>query len=133
MQYTYKKKGLKKWLIATACLDLTIEELKGFGLEPSRLESVEEWIDWSKKALSRRQDDLNDVNDDDLKRWYAFYRREFNAKWGNLDQKIDKRTGAKHSKYDDIFKDMSKEEIEKWIAESDLHRQMKKKLRIKYL
>ena len=133
MPYTYKKKGLKKWLIATACLDLTIEELKGFGLEPSRLESVEEWIDWSKKALSRRQDDLNDVSDDDLKRWYAFYRREFNAKWGNLDQKIDKRCGEKSSKYDDKFRGKSKEEIADIIDHLDVSRGRKSQLRKRWL
>jgi hypothetical protein len=50
-----------------------------------------------------------------------------------VDEKIDKRTGRKSSKYDDIFKGMDKNQIAEWISNSDLHRQMKKKLRTKYL
>lgn len=131
--YDYKKKGLKKWLICTACLDLTIEELKGFGLEPSRLETMEEWIDWSKKALSRRQDDLNDVSDEDLKRWWLDYRRAYNTKWGNLDQKIDKRCGEKTSKYDDVFRGKTKEEIADIIDNLEVSRGRKSQLRKRWL
>ena len=81
-------------------------------------------------TTSTRRTDLDDETDDDLRRWWKDYQREFNSKWGSMEAKIDRRAG---SKYDDLFKDMTKEEISKWIAESDLHRQMKKKLRRRYL
>lgn len=132
--YTYRKRGLKKWLICTACLDLTMEELEGFGLlEPTRLETMEDWVEWCKNSLASRQDDLNDVSDDDLRRWWKDYQRTFNSKWGSLEQKIDKRTGAKHSKYDDLFKDKTKDEIADLIDSMDISRGRKSQLRNEWL
>lgn len=131
--YTYRKKGLKKWLISVANIDLSVEELAFYGFEPKRLKDADEWVNWCMETLNARQDDLNDVSKEELKKWYPDYRREYNAKWGNVDVKIDKRTGRKSSKYDEVFKGMAKNQIAEWIASSDLHRQMKKKLREKYL
>lgn len=129
--YTYRKRGLKKWLICTACLDLTMEELKGFGLlEPTRLETMEDWVEWCKNSLASRQDDLNDVSDDDLRRWWKDYQREFNSKWGSMESKIDKRAG---SKYDDMFRDKSKEEISAIISTLDISRGRKSQLRKRWL
>lgn len=129
--YTYRKRGLKKWLICTACLDLTMEELKGFGLlEPTRLETMKEWVEWCRNSLASRQDDLNDVSDDDLRRWWKDYQREFNSKWGSMESKIDKRAG---SKYDDMFRDKSKEEISAIISTLDISRGRKSQLRKRWL
>lgn len=76
---------------------------------------MEEWIDWSKKALSRRQDDLNDVSDEDLKRWWLDYRRAYNTKWGVSDGHIRKTKSS--SKWTRLFQNKTKEEIEEMIAQ----------------
>lgn len=103
LEYTYKKKGLKKWLISTACLDCTIEELKGFGLEPVRMEDEQKWIDWCRNALTRREDDFNDVEESDLRRWWKDYQREYNAKYGDMDGRIQKEHKAHKSKWNQVF------------------------------
>lgn len=128
--YIYRKKGLKKWLIGVACLDLPMEELMEYGFEPTKLIDEQEWVNWCKETLNQREGDLNDVSDDELARWYRDYRSEYNKKFGILEGKVRKRRA---SKYDKMFKDMTKEQIADYIAKSDLHRQMKKKLREKYL
>ena len=131
--YVYKKRGLKKWLISVANIDLSKDELDFFGFEPVRLKDAEEWVRWCHETLNTRQDDMNDVSDDDIRRWYKDYRREYNAKWGNLDGRIDNRAGKKNSKYDELFKDKSNDEITNIIANLELTKQMKYKLRSKYL
>ena len=129
LPYTYKKKGLKKWLICVATLDLSKEELEDFGLEPVRLKDEKVWVDWCLNTLGTRHDDLNDVSRDDLKKWYRDYKREYNSKWGMLEGKLDRRTGKKTSKYDEQFKDMSDEDVLEWIETHDLHRQQKKRIK----
>jgi hypothetical protein len=37
------------------------------------------------------------------------------------------------SEYDETFKDMSKDEIREWIEHADIHRQIKARLRRRYL
>lgn len=128
--YTYHKRGLKKELICIACADLPIDELTRLGLEPTKLKDEVEWLKWCKDYLNRKEGDLNDVSDEELSRWFKDYRNEYNKKFGMLEGKVRKQ---RSSKYDEIFKDMSKEEIAQYIDNSDLHRQMKKKLRLKYL
>lgn len=131
--YTYKKKGLKKWLVSVANIDLTPEELEEFGLQPVRLKNADEWVNWCQNTLNARQDDLNDVSEEDLRRWYRDYRSEYNTKWGLLDAKIDNRSGKKNSKYDEMFKEKSNDEITDIIAKLELTKQMKYKLRKQYL
>lgn len=131
--YTYRKRGLKKWLISVANLDLSEEELAFLDLEPKRLKDADEWVKWCMETLNARQDDLNDVSEDDLKKWYRDYRREYNAKWGLLDDKIDKRTGKKSSKYDELFNGKSKEEISDLIDKMDISRGRKSQLRKEWL
>ena len=131
--YTYRKKGLKKWLVSVANLDLSTDELDFFGFEPMRLKDADEWVKWCQETLNTRHDDLNDVSEEELRRWYRDYRSEYNAKWGKLDVKIDKRTGKKNSKYDELFKDKSNDEITDIIAKLELTKQMKYKLRKQYL
>lgn len=126
--YTYRKKGLKKWLINVANVDLSKEELEEFGFEPMRLKDEQDWVEWCLNTLGTRHDDMNDVSEDDLKKWYKDYKREYNRKWGCLEGKIDKKM-----KYNILFQNMTKDEISKWIETSDLHRQTKKRLREKYL
>ena len=118
--YTYRKKGLKKWLISTACLDISIEELKGFGLEPVRLESPDEWISWCRKALTQRTDDMNDIEESDLRRWWKDYQREYNEKWGSMDGKIKKEHKEHRSKWNTLFNGKSKEEISDMIQNMDI-------------
>lgn len=131
--YTYRKRGLKKWLISVANLDLSEEELAFLDLEPKRLKDADEWVDWCMETLNARQDDLNDVSEDDLKKWYPDYRKEYNAKWGTTDTKIDKRTGKKKSKYDELFNRKSKEEISDLIDSMDISRGRKSQLRKDWL
>jgi hypothetical protein len=131
--YTYRKRGLKKWLISVANLDLSAEELDFYGFEPKRLKDADEWVNWCLETLNARQDDLNDVSEDDLKKWYRDYRREYNAKWGLLDDKIDKRTGKKSSKYDELFNGKSKNEISDIIDNMDISRGRKSQLRKEWL
>ena len=127
--YTYRKRGLKKWLISVANIDLSVEELAFYGFEPKRLKDADEWVDWCMETLNARQDDLNDVSEDDLRKWYRDYRREYNVRWGNVDEKIDKRTGKAKSKYAEQFKDMTDEEVLEWIETHDIHRQQKKRIK----
>ena len=131
--YTYRKRGLKKWLISVANLDLSDEELDFYGFEPKRLKDADEWVDWCMETLNSRQDDLNDVSVDDLKKWYPDYRKEYNAKWGTTDTKIDKRTGKKKSKYAELFNGKSKEEISDLIDSMEISRGRKSQLRKEWL
>lgn len=128
MPYTYTKRGLKKWLIETACLDLPEEELSFFGFEPVKLKDKDEWVEWCHKALSSRNDDMNDVDDETMKSWFKDYRRRFNEKF-----KSEKIRKGRTSKYDELFKDMTKEQIADYIKKSDLHPNMKTRLRGLYI
>ena len=128
--YTYHKKGLKSWLIHVACVDLTMEELEEWGFEPTKLKDKEEWIAWCRNALNHKEGDLNDVDDEELSRWFRFYRQEYNRKYGSLDGKVKK---GRKSKYDELFKDMTKEQIADYIKNSDLHPNMKTRLRGLYI
>ena len=126
--YTYHKKGLKKWLIGVACLDLPIEELSDYGFEPTKLKDEREWVNWCKNTLNQREGDMNDVSDNELSKWFIDYRREYNKKFGRLD-KVRK---TRKSKYDELFKYKSKEEIYGIISKMDISRTQKKRLREKY-
>ena len=124
--YTYHKKGLKSWLINVACVDLPIEELEEWGFEPTKMKDEKEWMVWCRNALNHKEGDLNDVSDEELARWFRFYRQEYNKKFGKLEGKVKK---GRKSKYDDLFKDMTKEQIADYIKNSDLHPNMKTRLR----
>lgn len=124
--YIYRKKGLKKWLIGVACLDLPMEELMEYGFEPTKLIDEQEWVNWCKETLNQREGDLNDVSDDELARWYRDYRSEYNKKFGILEGKVRKQRA---SKYDELFKGKSKEEISDMISKMDISPNMKSRLR----
>ena len=126
--YTYHKKGLKKWLIGVACLDLPIEELSDYGFEPTKLKDEREWVNWCKNTLNQREGDMNDVSDNELSKWFIDYRREYNKKFG----KLEKVRKTRMSKYDELFKYKSKEEIYGIISKMDISRTQKKRLREKY-
>lgn len=125
--YTYRKKGLKKWLICVANVDLTKEELEEFGFEPVRLKDEKDWVGWCHNMLGTRNDDLNDVSEDDLKKWYKDYKREYNRKWGIMEVKIDKR-----NKYAEMFKNKTPDQISALIEKQPISRIMKYRLRKKY-
>lgn len=127
--YVYHKKGLKKWLIGVACLDLPMEELLDYGFEPTKLKDEQEWTNWCKETLNQREGDLNDVDDKELARWYRDYRSEYNKKFGMLEGKVRKQRA---SKYDELFKGKSKEEISDLISKMDISRTQKKRLREKH-
>ena len=124
MPYTYTKRGLKKWLIETACLDLPEEELSFFGFEPVKLKDEDEWVEWCHKALSSRNDDMNDVEDETMKSWFRDYRSRFNEKF-----KSERIRKVRKTKYGELFNGMSKEEISDYINSSDLSPNMKSRLR----
>lgn len=126
--YTYHKKGLKKWLIGVACVDLPMEELLEYGFEPTKLKDEQEWGNWCKTTLNQREGDLNDVSDDELSKWFIDYRREYNKKFGMLD-KVRK---TRKSKYDELFNGKSKEEISDIISKMDISPNMKSRLRKEY-
>ena len=128
--YTYHKKGLKSWLINVACVDLPMEELEEWGFEPTKLKDEKEWVVWCRYALNHKEGDLNDVDDEELAKWFRFYRQEYNRKYGNLEGKVKK---GRKSKYDELFKDMTKEQIADYIKKSDLHPNMKTRLRGLYI
>ena len=130
--YTYRKRGLKKWLISVANLDLSEEELAFLNLEPKRLKDEEEWLNWCVETLNARQDDLNDVSEEEIRKWYPDYRKEYNLKWGNTDTKIDRRK-EKKSKYDEMFNGKSKEEISDLIDSMEISRGRKSQLRKEWL
>jgi hypothetical protein len=96
------------------------------------LKDADEWVNWCLETLNARQDDLNDVSENEIRKWYRDYRREYNLKWGTTDTKIDKRTGKKKSKYDELFNGKSKEEISDLIASMDISRGRKSQLRREY-
>ena len=101
-------------------------------LEPVKLRNEEEWIKWSKEAINQREGDLNDLTDEELTKWYRDYRSEYNKKFGTLDGKLRKEHKQHKSKYDDLFKDKSKEEISDMINKMDISRTQKKRLRDKH-
>ena len=127
--YTYRKKGLKKWLVNVANVDLTKEELELFGFEPARLKDEKDWLEWCQNILGTRKDDLNDVSEEDLKKWYKDYKREYNKKWGVLEGTIRKDHKQHKSKWSEMFSGKTKEEITDIIDHLEVSKQMKYKLR----
>lgn len=132
MPYVFTKKGLKKWLISVATLDLPLEELLDFGLEPVKLKNENDWIQWCCSMLGNRKDELNEVPEESLEKWYKDYQREWNRKFGNLEGKLRKQHKQHKSKWDEIFKNKTKEEIESIISEQK-SKQTRLYLRKKYL
>ena len=125
LPYTYTKRGVKKWLIEYASV---------MGL---KFVSQEEWIDWSYGAMNTKSG-LGEVTEEMLSRWYADYKREFNKYWNinklkNINTRQDGDRIHNKSKWSEIFKGKSKDEIADIIKNSDLSKQMKYKLRKDYL
>lgn len=89
-------------------------------------------LNGEKEFVERMRLDISsedgEYTDKVLSNWFKEYRRQWNATYPDnpIGRKIHK------SRYDEIFKDMSKEEISAWIDNADIHRQMKKKLRRRY-
>ena len=142
MPYVHVKRGLKKWLISTATLDVSngLEDIDIDSLmEPARIESEEEWIEWCRngpmKVNGRRNDE---VSDNDLRKWFKDYRREYNRKFCKDEVarmvyggKIQKQ--HRKSKYDREFKDKTPEQISDLISKMDISKQKKWYLRNTYV
>lgn len=84
------------------------------------------------KARLRSQDITvkkdGDYSDDILDSWFYQYRAEWNKQ--NPEDPIGRKPHKQHkSKYDELFKDMSKEEIAEYINNSDISPNMKSRLR----
>jgi hypothetical protein len=128
--YAYVRRGLKKEMVEQALKSghpMTREMFVGFVLEKV---STEDGV----------------VEREKVDGWYRDYQSRFNKSqnmtfpdngiYGQMtgyQLKNGKVRKQRQSRYDEMFKDKTKDEISKWIESSDLHRQMKKKLREKYL
>ena len=128
--YTYVRRGLKKEMV---------EQALNTGLPMSQ----EMFIGFVIGQLSQ-EDGL--VENEKIAKWYRDYQSRFNkvqrmdlgnpeiyGQMTGYQLKNGKVRKQRQSHYDEIFKGMNKEQIADWIANSDLHRQMKKKLKGKYL
>lgn len=113
--YDYHRRGFKQEVMAIL--------LNGY----IKLNTPQEFIERLKCDITPRKD--GDYTDDLLTTWFQQYRAEWNSL--HPDDPIGRK--RKQSKYAELFKDMDEDEIADYIDKSDLHRQMKKKLREKYL
>ena len=114
--FDYHRRGFKKEVMETL--------LNG----NVKLNNPQEFIERLRKFdISPRKD--GEFTDKLLTSWFYQYR----AEWNKLNEENHIGRKSKKSKYAELFKDMTKEEIEFWIDDSDLHRQMKKKLKEKFL
>ena len=112
--YAYRRRGLKKEMIRHA--------LNGNAMLPS----VEKWIEWVKKNLNKGD---GIFTDEVIGSWY----REYREKW-NETHESDKINHKHHkSKWSEIFKGKSYDEIEESINGLNISKQMKYKLRKQYL
>ena len=112
--YAYRRRGLKKEMICHA--------LNGNAMLPS----IEDWIEWVKKNLEKRD---GVFTDEIIGSWY----REYREKW-NETHESDKIKHKHHkSKWAEIFKGKSYDEIEEYINGLNVSKQMKYKLRKQYL
>ena len=127
MPYTYTRKGLKKHVISI-CVGFEDEIMDNILKLERRMEKPEDWLAFCKSTINEND---GEITDETLLSWYKDYKREWNKKWS--DSKIHKQHKQHKSKYAEIFKDMSKEEIAQWIKTSDIHDQTKSRLRKKYL
>ena len=113
MPYAYRRRGLKKELIRHA--------LNGNAMLPT----VDDWIGWVKMNLTK-QDGV--VDDDVVGNWY----REYRERW-NETHDIDKINHKHHkSKWSEIFKGKSNDEIEEIIKDIP-SKQTRCRLRKEYL
>ena len=111
--YAYRRRGLKKEMVMRALNSLVM------------LPNVEDWIEWVKKNLEKR-DGL--VADEVIGSWY----REYREKW-NETHESDKIQHKHHkSKWSEIFKRKSCEEIEE-IIKNIPSKQTRFRLRKEYL
>ena len=112
--YAYRRRGLKKEMIHRA--------LNGNAMLPT----VEDWIEWVKKNLEKRD---GVFTDEVIGSWY----REYRERW-NETHESDKINHKHHkSKWSEIFKGKSYDEIEESINGLNVSKQMKYKLRKQYL
>ena len=114
LPYAYRRRGLKKEMIEHALNSL------------SMLPTVEDWIEWVKMNLTKHD---GVVDDEAIGGWY----REYRERW-NETHEVDKIKHKHHkSKWYDMFKGKSHEEIEAIINGLNIKKQMKYKLRKQYL
>jgi len=115
--YDYHRKGFKTEIITMLLNgEVKIEDEDGF-LDRMRLDICEEDGSFS---------------DELIRNWFKDYRREWNSKYP--ENPIGRKHHKQHrSDYDEMFRDMTKEEIREWIDNADIHRQTKKRLRNRYL
>ena len=112
--YAYRRRGLKKEMVLRALNNLVI------------LPTVEDWIEWIKKNLAKRD---GVFTDEVIGSWYREYRERWNETYESdkIHQKHHK------SKWSETFKGKSYEEIETIINGLEITKQMKYKLRKQYL
>ena len=114
LPYAYCRRGLKKDMIDHALNSL------------SMLPTVGDWIEWVKMNLTKHD---GVVDDEAIGSWY----REYRERW-NETHEVDKiKSKQRKSKWYDMFKGKSHEEIEAIINGLDISKQMKYKLRKQYL
>lgn len=131
--YVYVRRGLKKEMVEHA-------------LNEGRPMSKSEFVSF---VMEKTVEHDGCVDEEKVEGWYRDYQSKFNKvqrmELGNegiyeqmtgyqlKNGKVRKEHKEHKSKYDDLFKGKTKEEIEAWIESSDLHRQTKKRLREKFL
>ena len=122
MPYVYARKGVKKSLICS-CVgweDETMDVIVGF---ERRMERPEDWVRFCRGAINEND---GEITDETLLSWYGDYKREWNKKWSK--DKIKQHRNRK-SKYAEMFKGKTKEEISDMIDKMDISRGRKSQLR----
>lgn len=114
MPYAYRRRGLKKEMVLRALNRLVL------------LPTVADWIEWVKTNLTK-QDGV--VDDEVIGNWY----REYREKWNETHETDKIQQKQRKSKWSEIFKGKSYKEIEATINGLDISKQMKYKLRKRFL
>lgn len=112
--YAYRRRGLKKEMVLMALNNLAM------------LPTIEDWIEWVKRNLEKRD---GVFTDEIIGSWY----REYRERW-NETHEVEKIQHKHHkSKWAEMFKGKSYDEIEESINGLNVSKQMKYKLRKQYL
>lgn len=94
-----------------------------------KLDSEQDFLDRMKLDLTMND---GEYSKEFLSRWYVQYKTEWNKTYP--DNKIERKQHKQHkSKYDEMFKDKTKEEITQLLDNLDIDKGLKSRLKKKYV
>ena len=114
MPYAYRRRGLKKELVQDALRRM------------DAIPTIQDWVEWVKRNMTNRD---GVVDDDAMASWY----REYREKWNEMHKASKIQCKKRKSKWAELFQGKSLQEIEAIINGQEISKQMKYKLRKRYL